>query len=176
MPKGKVVRKALEEAVRKPRPGVSASKLASNLCGSLSGPSDLATNPKHLANVMRMTLQPIPMLLVLITLLFCGCVRAPGAATLSRLAVAASNQEASRLYHVQPFREEHGQLRAVAGTSVWEGLTSSGGHTLAATVTFNERGAVVSVDVRMIANPISEPRRDIDAPLRRDETPGPQQR
>lgn len=107
------------------------------------------------------------------TLLFCGCVRAPSAATLSRLAVVASNQEASRLYHVQPFREEHGQLRSVAGVSVWEGLTSSGGHTLVATVTFNEKGTVVRVDVRMIANPISEPLRDIDNPFRPDPTPYP---
>ena len=99
-------------------------------------------------------------------LLFCGCVRAPSATTLSRLAVVASNQEASRLYHLQPFREEHGQLRSMAGSSVWEGLTSSGGHTMAATVAFNKKGTVVSVDVRMIANPIPEPLRDIDAPLK----------
>ena len=48
VPKGKFVRKALEQAVRKPRPGGSAFNLVSKLCGSLSGPSDLATNPKYL--------------------------------------------------------------------------------------------------------------------------------
>jgi len=48
VPKGKLVRKALEQAVRKPRPSRSAFNLVSDLCGSLSGPSDLATNPKHL--------------------------------------------------------------------------------------------------------------------------------
>ena len=46
--KGEFVRKALEQAVRKPRGSESAFKLVSSLCGSLSGPSDLATNPKHL--------------------------------------------------------------------------------------------------------------------------------
>jgi hypothetical protein len=48
VPKGKFVRKALEQAVRKPRAHGAAFKLVSNLCGSLSGPSDLATNPKYL--------------------------------------------------------------------------------------------------------------------------------
>jgi len=48
VPKGKFVRKALEQAVRKPRPSGSAFNLVSNLSGSLSGPSDLATNPKYL--------------------------------------------------------------------------------------------------------------------------------
>jgi len=48
VPKGKFVRKALEQAVRKPRRNGSAFNLVRNLCGSLSGPSDLATNPKYL--------------------------------------------------------------------------------------------------------------------------------
>jgi len=48
VPKGKFVRKALEQAVLKPRTSGSAFNLVSNLCGSLSGPSDLATNPKYL--------------------------------------------------------------------------------------------------------------------------------
>ena len=48
VPKGKFVRKALEQAVRKPRANGAAFKLVSDLCGSLSGPSDLATNPKYL--------------------------------------------------------------------------------------------------------------------------------
>jgi len=48
LPKGKFVRKALEQAVRKPRANGAAYKLVRNLCGSLSGPSDLATNPKYL--------------------------------------------------------------------------------------------------------------------------------
>ncbi|MGP8235975.1 MAG: ribbon-helix-helix domain-containing protein, partial [Limisphaerales bacterium] len=45
VPKGKLVRRALEQAVLKARPSGSAFNLVSNLCGSLSGPSDLATNP-----------------------------------------------------------------------------------------------------------------------------------
>jgi len=48
VPTGKFVPKALEQVVRKPRPGGSAFNLVSKLCGSLSGPSDLATNPKYL--------------------------------------------------------------------------------------------------------------------------------
>ncbi len=48
VPKSKLVRKALEQAVRQPRRSGSAFNLVRNLCGSLSGPSDLATNPNHL--------------------------------------------------------------------------------------------------------------------------------
>ena len=48
VPKGRIVRRALEQAVRKSRPGGSAFDLVSKLSGSLSGPSDLATNPKYL--------------------------------------------------------------------------------------------------------------------------------
>lgn len=48
VPKGKFIRKALEKAVRRPKANGSAFKLVSDLCGSLSGPSDLATNPKYL--------------------------------------------------------------------------------------------------------------------------------
>jgi hypothetical protein len=48
VPKGKFVRKALEQAVRKPRASGIAFNLVGDLCGSLSGPSDLATNPKYL--------------------------------------------------------------------------------------------------------------------------------
>jgi hypothetical protein len=48
VPKGKFVRKALERAARKPRAAGTAFNLVSNLCGSLSGPSDLATNPAYL--------------------------------------------------------------------------------------------------------------------------------
>ena len=48
VPKGRFVRKALEQVVRQPRANGIAFDLVSALCGSLSGPSDLATNPKHL--------------------------------------------------------------------------------------------------------------------------------
>jgi hypothetical protein len=48
VPKNTFVRKALEQAVRSPRPQGDAFKLVKNLCGSLNGPSDLATNPKYL--------------------------------------------------------------------------------------------------------------------------------
>ena len=48
VPKSKFVRKALEQAARKTRANGTAFSLVSARCGSLSGPSDLATNPKHL--------------------------------------------------------------------------------------------------------------------------------
>jgi len=48
VPKGKFVRKALEHAVRKTRASRAALNFVSHLSGSLSGPSDLATNPKYL--------------------------------------------------------------------------------------------------------------------------------
>jgi hypothetical protein len=48
VPKDKFVRKALEQAARKPGAGGAAFNLVKHLCGSLSGPSDLATNPKYL--------------------------------------------------------------------------------------------------------------------------------
>ena len=47
VPKGKFVRNTLEQVVRKPRANGAAFNLVRNLCGSLSGPSDLATNPKY---------------------------------------------------------------------------------------------------------------------------------
>jgi hypothetical protein len=43
-----IVRKVLEQATQNGTKGVSAFELAGDLCGSLSGPSDLATNPKYL--------------------------------------------------------------------------------------------------------------------------------
>jgi hypothetical protein len=48
VPKAKFVRQALEQVARKPRANGTAFSLVSALCGSLRGPSDLATNPKHL--------------------------------------------------------------------------------------------------------------------------------
>jgi hypothetical protein len=48
VPKAKFVRKTLEQAVRKPCANGTAFKLVRNLCASLHGPADLATNPKYL--------------------------------------------------------------------------------------------------------------------------------
>ena len=48
VPKEKIVRKALEQAVGAGRVNRIAFDLVKDLSGSLSGPSDLATNPKHL--------------------------------------------------------------------------------------------------------------------------------
>lgn len=48
MPKSKVVREVLEAAVQERSKNGTAFDLVKDLCGSLSGPSDLATNPKYL--------------------------------------------------------------------------------------------------------------------------------
>jgi hypothetical protein len=72
-------------------------------------------------------------------------------------AVARSNQEAKRLYHVEPFREEHGQWGANGHQRNWDALTSTGGHDFTSRVVFDERGNVVSVDVRMLTHPTPEP-------------------
>jgi len=48
VPKAKFVRKTLERAIRAPRANGNAFSLVKKLSGSLSGPPDLATNPKHL--------------------------------------------------------------------------------------------------------------------------------
>jgi hypothetical protein len=51
IPKAKIVRKALEQAVRKAPRNSAAFGLVKDLCGSLSGPPDLATNPKYLEDM-----------------------------------------------------------------------------------------------------------------------------
>ena len=99
----------------------------------------------------------MPIVLTFTALLFCGCARMPSAATLSRLAVARSNQEAKRLYHVEPFKEEHGQWRSEGQQRIWEALTSTGGHDMTGKVTFDQRGSVTGVYVRMLAHPSPEP-------------------
>ena len=48
LPKARFVRRALEQAVRQPAVTGPAFDIVKDLCGSLSGPSDLATNPRHL--------------------------------------------------------------------------------------------------------------------------------
>jgi hypothetical protein len=48
MPKSKFVLKALEQAVRRHRASGPAMNFVKDLCGAISGPSDLATNPKHM--------------------------------------------------------------------------------------------------------------------------------
>ena len=75
----------------------------------------------------------------------------------SSVAVTKSNQEAKRLYQIEPFKEGHGQWRSDGGKKIWDALVSTGGHDFVAKVVFDERGAVVSVDVRMLAHPTSEP-------------------
>jgi hypothetical protein len=99
---------------------------------------------------------PLPIGLIFAALLFCGCTRSPSAASISQVAVARSNQEAKRIFNLEPFKQEDGQVRADGQQSVWEALTSSGGHDMTAKVTFSEKGSVLNVEVRMLAHPISE--------------------
>ncbi len=61
--KDKFVRNALEFAVCAPRANGSAFSLVKNLCGSLSGPSDLSSNPKYVEIYRRDGRQPIPLLI-----------------------------------------------------------------------------------------------------------------
>jgi len=100
--------------------------------------------------------------LLLAVVVFFGCTRD------SSVALTKCNQEAKRLYQVEPFKAEHGRWQSDEGQKIWDALTSSGGHDFTARVVFDERGAVVSVDVRMLAHPTSEPATNLD-PL-----PGPE--
>ena len=100
---------------------------------------------------------PVLIVLLFAALVICGCTRSPSPASISRVAVARSNQEAKRLYKIEPFKPEHGQLRVEGHQSVWEALTSSGGHDMTAKVTFDEHGAVVDVGVKMLTHPTTEP-------------------
>jgi hypothetical protein len=84
---------------------------------------------------------------------FFGCTRESKSST----AVTKGNQEAKRLYQVEPFQEQHGQWRTDGAQKIWDALTSTGGHDFTARVVFDERGGVATVDVRMIAPPLSEP-------------------
>jgi hypothetical protein len=102
---------------------------------------------------MREVLTFISLALLLAALIFCGCAREASVASRSRLAVSRSNQEAKRLYHVEPFKEEHGQWRSEGQEQIWEALTSSGGHDMTAKVIFDRRGSVVSAHVQMLAYP-----------------------
>jgi hypothetical protein len=93
----------------------------------------------------------------LIAAVICG-----GCTRESSVAVMRSNQEAQRLYQVEPFKEEHGQWRSDGGRKTWDALTSTGGHDFTARVVFDESDAVVSVDVQMLAHPSAEPATNLD--------------
>jgi len=97
---------------------------------------------------MRANLQPILIALTIIAL-FCGCASAPGPATLSQMAVAKSNEEAQRLYHVAPFKLRDGNFVTEGNHRVWDALTSSGGFDVVSKVIFDRSGSVVSIEVRM---------------------------
>jgi hypothetical protein len=95
----------------------------------------------------------VPIALLVIVLICCGCVRELSSLTASRVAVERSNEEARRLYQVEPFKEEDGDLRKAGGQWVWHALTSAAGKDFVATVTFDAKVAVVGVEVRMLVHP-----------------------
>ncbi len=96
-------------------------------------------------------------ILLVPALVIFGCVRKPGAASISSVALTRSNQEAKRLYNLEPFRKDDGHLVAEGQRQVWEALTSTQNHDMVAKVIFDEYGSVVSVDVQMLARPDQEP-------------------
>jgi len=100
-----------------------------------------------------------------------ACARTPGAASVSKLAVARSNQEARRLYRVEPFQRKDGEVRVEGQYRVWEALTSIRGNDMTAKVVVDEQGSVVSVDVRMLAHPTAEPSPKVDQLMGPDKTP-----
>ncbi len=76
--------------------------------------------------------------------------------------MAKSNQEAKGLYQVEPFKEDQGHWRSEDHHRLWEAPTCSGGQDLTAKVTFDEKGAVLSVDVRMLGHPSHKPSTNLD--------------
>jgi hypothetical protein len=109
------------------------------------------------------TKAPVIVLLLLAALVINGCRFSTNEASLARDAVARSNQEAERLYDIRPFRAEHGHVRVEGRQSIWEALAASGGNDVVAKVVFDEEGAIVEVDVKMLAHPTTEPAADGDA-------------
>lgn len=105
--------------------------------------------------------------------LFSGCRPVPGTARLLPVAVRASNEEAARLYHVEPFNEQDGQMRRAGDGFVWEGLTSSGGHDLVARVTFDRAGSIEGVEVQMLVHPELEPSTNLNRQMRPEIQPSP---
>ena len=102
---------------------------------------------------MRKSPTQIFLTLLLAALIFCGCARDRSVVSRSRLAVSKCNQEAKRLYHIEPFKEEHGQWRSEGHQQIWEALTSSAGHDMTGKVVFDPQGSVVSVGVQMLSHP-----------------------
>ena len=90
----------------------------------------------------------------------CGCSLRPAPharlrpeESLSRVAVARANQEAKRLYDVEPFRPDQGTLRGDGDGWIWQALTSSGQADVLARVTFERNGSVGGVVVQMFSHP-----------------------
>ena len=69
------------------------------------------------------------------------------------MAVNRANQEAKRLYDMEPFKADHGTLRAEGDGWIWQALTSSGQVDLLAAVTFEGDGSAVSAEVQMLSHP-----------------------
>lgn len=102
-----------------------------------------------------------------------GCAHHTGVASMSRVAALRSNEEASRLYRVEPFTAECGHWRTEGERHIWDALASSGRHDLIAKVIFDRRGSVVSTGVQMIAHPDTAPNTDRETGLPRSPVSSP---
>jgi hypothetical protein len=116
--------------------------------------------------VLRKVPASLPLSSLLAAVLFSGC------ASDSSVAVARSNQEAQRLYHVEPFKKQHGQWRSEGQQEVWEALTSYGGRDFTAKVVFIGKRAIASVNVQMLAHPGPEPFLQIGPEMLRERRSG----
>ena len=72
---------------------------------------------------------------------------------MSRVAVVRANHEAKRLFNMEPFERDHGNLRSATNGWMWHALTSSGNVDLMAAVSFKQTGAVDGVKVQMFSHP-----------------------
>lgn len=77
--------------------------------------------------------------------------------SLSRVAVLRANQEARRVYNVEPFTRDQGTLRRDGNAWIWQALTSSGQADLVAQVNFSPNGSVAGVNVQMMSHPSPTP-------------------
>lgn len=99
-----------------------------------------------------------------IAALLCGCASGPNRTDVARLAVAKSNEEARRLYHISPFKPENGQMTTQGNHLVWDALTSSGGMDVVSKVVMDRYGMIVSVDVRLQISTANTPDLERESP------------
>jgi hypothetical protein len=137
---------------RSRKTGASNSVQPSRVCRRRCNPH--VSPPPALSGIVASTSLLLAAILASLPLL--GCIPNSNV-TVTSIAVSKSNQEAKRLFHVEPFREGHGQWRPEGVHKVWDALTSTAKHDFTAKVVLDESGAVVSVTVRKLEERISAP-------------------